>query len=208
MTVEPTPTPTPAPNPAPTPTPAPQESTPTPTPDPSDDGKGGKAAILADLAKERDARQALEQKIAEAETSRQAQLDALAKALGLKPDDTPPDPAALTRQVAEEQARAREAAVQLAVYRNAAESGANPDALLDSASFLRSLAEVDPADAAAVAVAIKAAVQGNPRLAAAPAFPAPGAAGIGVGGTFGAPTDPRLRDLAQIEADLAVAKRR
>ena len=166
---DPTPTPTdPAPtDPAPAPTPTPAPTNPA-DPNPSDDGKGGKDAILADLARERDKRQTLEQTVSEMQTAQQAQLDAIAKALGLK-EDTPPDPEALTAQVQAEQAKAREAAVQLAIYRNAAAAEANPDLLLDSASFLRSIADVDPADAAAVSAAIKAAVDANPLFKAAPA---------------------------------------
>lgn len=137
-------------------------------PNQPDDGKGGKDAILADLARERDKRQTLEQTVSEMQTAQQAQMDAIAKALGLK-EDTPPDPEALTAQVQAEQAKAREAAVQLAIYRNAAAAEANPDLLLDSASFLRSIADVDPADQAAVAAAIKAAVDANPLFKAAPA---------------------------------------
>lgn len=165
------PTPTdPAPTPDPTPTdPAPGDPKPAdpPKPEPADDGKGGKDAILADLAKERDKRQELETKLSEFETTQQQQMDAIAKALGLK-EDTPPDPEALTAQVQAEQARAREAAVQLAVYRNAAANEANPDLLLDSASFLRTLAEVDPTDTNAVASVIKAAVEANPLFKVSP----------------------------------------
>lgn len=201
MTAEPTPDPTPTPEPDPTPDPQPE-----PTPDGDGDGKGGKTAILADLAAERDKRQALEKQVTDLQAAQQQQLDGIAKALGLKPEDTPPDPAKLTEQLTTEQAKAREAAVQLAVYRNATAGGANPDALLDSASFLRSLADVDPNDTAAVTTAIKAAVQANARLAASD-FPSAGQAGIGVGGGGGQPTDPKSADLAQIEADLRAAKR-
>lgn len=163
---EPAPEPTPTPNPTPAPSPTPE-----PAPDP-DAGKGGKEAVLADLAKERDARQALEQKVTDLQTAQQTQLDAIAKALGLKQDE-PPDPAKLAEQVTTEQAKAREAAVQLAVYRNAATAGGDPDALLDSATFLASLAKVDPTNAEAVATAVKTAVEANPRLGTAPAGPTP-----------------------------------
>lgn len=115
----------------------------------------------------------LEQRLAEMETAQQSQMDAIAKALGLKSDDTPPDPEALTAQVQAEQAKARESAVQLAVYRNAAANEANPDLLLDSASFLRSVSEVDPTDGAAVSAAIKAAVEANPVFKASTTPPAP-----------------------------------
>lgn len=155
----------------PAPTDPPADPKPADPPAPSDDGKGGKDAILADLAKERDKRQELEGRLTEFQTQQQQQMDALAKALGLKPDDAPPDPAALTAQIAEEQGKAREAAVQLAVYRNAAANEANADALLDSASFLRSLADIDPTNAEAVNAAIKAAVEANPLLKSAPPVP-------------------------------------
>jgi hypothetical protein len=59
----------------------------TPTPV-DDDGKGGKAAVLADLATERDKRQALETQIQELQQAQQKQTDALAKAFGLKPEET------------------------------------------------------------------------------------------------------------------------
>jgi septal ring factor EnvC (AmiA/AmiB activator) len=64
----------------------------------TDDGKGGKAAVLADLATERDKRQALETQIAALQTAQQAQTDALAKAFGLKPEETS-DVSALASQV-------------------------------------------------------------------------------------------------------------
>jgi cytochrome c556 len=194
----------------------PADQTPPPSDPPADppkgedEGKGGKSAILADLAKERDARQALERQIADLQAAQQTQLDGIAKALGLKSDDTPPDPAKLTEQLTVEQKNAREAQVQLAVYRNAAQFEGNADALLDSASFLRSLADVDPTDTAAVGAAIKAAVEANPRLKATDPnpFPTPGQAGIGVSGGGAQPSDPTAADLAQIEADLVANRRR
>lgn len=130
-----------------------------------DGGKGGKESVLADLARERDKRQEAETALQQAQQSQQSQLDAIAKALGLKDEDKP-DPEKLTQQVSQEQAKARDAQVQLAVYRQAAKAGGNPDALLDSASFLASLADVDPSKADEVEKAIKDAVQSNPTLAA------------------------------------------
>lgn len=142
----------------------PKDPAPTDPPKDGDEGKGGKDAILADLAKERDKRQALERQMSDLQASQQQQLDAIAKALGLKEDEKP-DPAKLTEQLTKEQQTAREAQVQLAVYRNAADAGGDPSALLDSASFLASLKDVDPTDAQAVQAAIKAAVEASPRLA-------------------------------------------
>lgn len=198
----------PNPTPDPTPDPAPND---TPPADPKpDEGKTFTQAdvdriIAGRLSKYSDYDQ-IKQQVTELSPLRE-QIDAIAKIFGAKGGE-PPDPAALAEQVAQEQARAREAAVQLAVYRNAAANGANPDALLDSASFLRSVAEVDPADATAVAEAIKAAVTANPLLKAADPTPTPGQAGIGVTGGGAAPTNPRAADLAQIEADLQATRRR
>lgn len=171
-----------------------------------EEGKGGKDAILADLAKERDKRQSLEKQFTDLQNQQQSQLDAIAKALGLKGDE-PPDPEKLTQQLTQEQQRAREAAVQLAVYRSAATAGGDPDALLDSASFLRGLGNVDPADSEAVATAIKAAVEANPRLGANGTRRSPRPDPT-QGRPPGQPLDPRAADLAQIEADLAAARRR
>lgn len=63
-----------------------------------DEGKGSKSAVLADLAKERDQRQALEAQVQQLTKAQQAQTDALAKAFGLKPEETS-DVAALASQV-------------------------------------------------------------------------------------------------------------
>lgn len=187
-----------------------------PDPKPADDGGAvDKTFTQADvdriisgrLSKYADYDQ-LKQQVAELAPLRE-QFDTIAQAFGVKQDDKPADPSVLAEQVATEQAKAREAATQLAVYRNAAAAGANPDALLDSASFLRSLAEVDPTDQAAVTASIKAAVETNARLKAETddPFPTPGQAGIGVAGGGSVPADPRSADLAQIEADLRAAKR-
>lgn len=80
-------------------------------------------------------------------------------------------PEELTQQLTTAQAQARQTAVELAVYRTAAAAGADADALLDSRTFADSLAGIDPADTAAVIVAVKAAVTANPRLGAKPTGP-------------------------------------
>lgn len=170
----------------PVPTDPPADPAPTDPPANPDDGKGGKDAILADLAKERDKRQALEQTVNDLKTAQQSQMDALAKALGLKPDDTPPDLDALTAQIETEKANAADAYRQLAVFQNAGE--ADPKRLLDSASFLRSIKDIDPGDTDKIAAAVAAAVEADPLLKAVqpsttppfpggPRTPAPTAAG-------------------------------
>lgn len=168
MTADPTPAPDPTPEPLPNPAPAPPDPAPDPAPEPDPDGK--RARLMDDLAKERDKRQGLELQIQTLQQAQQSQLDAIAKALGLKQDE-PPDPEKLASQIADEQARTREASLQLAVYRLAGASGANPDALLDSASFLRTIADVDPADATAVTTAIKNAIEANEAFKAASPTP-------------------------------------
>ncbi|MEU3712912.1 hypothetical protein [Streptomyces catenulae] len=100
----------------------------------------------------------------------------IGRALGLVQDDAPPDPAALTQQLATEQQHARQTAVELAVFRTARDAGGDPDALLDSRAFAAALADVDPTDTAAVRAAVEAAVAANPKLAAQRA-PGPSRAG-------------------------------
>ena len=124
----------------------------------------------------------LEQKIADLTSQQQAQLDAIAKAAGLKDDDTPPDPVKLAEQITAEQSkttaaetRAVTAERQLAVFKVAAdpEVGGNALALLDSASFLDSLKDIDPTDAEKVKSVVEAVIEKNPLFKAsqAPATP-------------------------------------
>ena len=106
----------------------------------------------------------------------QAQLDGIAKALGLKPEEATPEQIMAERdaerQRAEtEAARARATAVELAVFRAAAAQDANGDALLDSRSFVAKLAGLDPAAdgfAGQVSELIKAATEEDSRYKAAP----------------------------------------
>lgn len=130
------------------------------------EGKGGKDALLADLAGERDKRQAAETKLAEAETERNSQLDAIAKALGLKPEEKP-DPEKLAASLSAAQDETRQARVENAVLKAASRHGVSPDALTDSRSFMAKVADLDPADEkfiGKVDEAIKAAVEANPNL--------------------------------------------
>lgn len=87
----------------------------------------------------------------------------IGKILGLVDDDAPTDPSALTEQLTATQAAARQAQIELAVYR-AAGTDADPAALLDSRSFLEKVANVDPADSDALSQVIAEAVAANPRL--------------------------------------------
>ncbi|AVH58388.1 MULTISPECIES: hypothetical protein [Streptomyces] len=100
-----------------------------------------------------------------ADDARNELAQQIGKALGIVKDDAPADPAQLTQQLAAEQAKARQTAVELAVYRTAPAAGANPDALLDSRAFADAVAALDPTDTDGITAAIKAAVTANPRLA-------------------------------------------
>lgn len=106
-----------------------------------------------------------------------ATLKKIGEALGIiKPEASEPvDPAQLTKQVEDERAEARKAKVALSIYQNATTAGADPVAILDSASFLAKTAALDPSDTAALVVAMQEAVTANPRLGASPGsrLPAP-----------------------------------
>lgn len=109
-------------------------------------------------------------KQAAAEEARNSLVQELGKALGLvKAEGEQVDPAKLTAQLTEQQATAQAAQVQLAVFKRAATHGADPEALLDSNSFLRTLDGLAPSDADKIDAAIKAAVEANPKLKAAQA---------------------------------------
>lgn len=131
-----------------------------------------------------------------AEQQRQDMLDGIAKALGLKTDDAPPDPAVLQQTVTQREEKIstlendlRVRDVELAAFRSASQLGADAAALLDSRSFVTTLAALDPAAddfATQVEAAIKKAVDTNPKFRAA-SVPTPGAAGIGAAGAGGTP---------------------
>lgn len=124
---------------------------------------------------------------AQAKAERDAQLAKIAEALGL-PTGTATDATAITQQLEAAKAEARQRAIELAVHRTAAKVDADGDALLDSSSFLRAVAEIDPTDLEAVADTIKAAVKANPRLGKAPAAAgAPPARQVSGGEFAGAP---------------------
>ncbi|MFI0406592.1 hypothetical protein [Actinomadura sp. 3N508] len=150
------------------------------------------AAIREEFKGERTKRQqaeknqaALQKQLDDMQAAQAKQMDALSKALGLKKDDTPPSPEEVAKDFAKqleaantatetERERAdtytekyRDAATQLAVYLAADDHDANPQALLDSARFLKTVAGLDPADKAfkdEIGQAIKDAVEKNDRL--------------------------------------------
>ena len=128
--------------------------------------------VITDLRKE-NARARTNAKETAANEARQDIAQTIAKALGLTPDgteDASPDPLeqvkALTEEVSATKARAEQATLELAIYKTSAAVGANPTLLLDSRSFMSSVADINPNDGDAVASAIKSAVEQNPSLRA------------------------------------------
>lgn len=88
----------------------------------------------------------------------------IGKILGLVADESEVDPKALTEQLTASQAQARQAQVELAVFRAAAGTDADPAALLDSRAFLAKVADIDPGDSDGIKQAIADVVASNPRL--------------------------------------------
>lgn len=107
---------------------------------------------------------------AKANKQAQDQLAAIVKALNPEADDTSkPDPQALAQQLTAAQQAQQAAATELAVYRAAAQAGADPQALTDSRSFMDAVNKLDPtADdyTSQVQAAIKDALAKRPTLAA------------------------------------------
>jgi hypothetical protein len=117
-------------------------------------------------------------------------------ALGLQPDGKT-DPDELAKQHATTSTDLRQSRIELAVFRTASKHQADADALLDSRSFLATLADLDPTAVdfgAKVETAIKAAVKDNPKLKTAGQAPARNAGEITGGSGDGAPiTEDQLK---------------
>jgi hypothetical protein len=130
------------------------------------------ARIEAELKKARDeaGKTRVNAKAGAAKAAEAEMLQKISVALGLVPEETP-DPAKLMAQVAEAQGTAKQATLELSIFRAAGAAGANAPALLDSRSFLNDVADIDPKDSAALTAAITKAVTENPLLARAPAGP-------------------------------------
>ena len=107
-----------------------------------------------------------------AETDR---VNAILKAAGIATDD--PDPVEVAKTAS---AAATSAIRELAVFKAAASSGVDPSKLLDRASFLTSIAGLDPSDGAAITAAINTAILADPTLKAVLAA---SASGTELGGT-------------------------
>ncbi|WP_328981763.1 hypothetical protein OG258_19915 [Streptomyces mirabilis] len=142
------------------------------------------ARLVENLRAEVDSEKA---KRTEMETKFSGFMDGFAKLFGGEEKQLTPEQIAQKAQ--ESDKTAREATVKLAVFQTAGKHGADPDALLDSASFVRAIGKLDPSSdtfAANVDTAIKNAVDNNARLKAqsAPQVPAKGGVDM-TGGTSG-----------------------
>lgn len=133
-----------------------------------------------------------------AEEARAELAQQIGKALGLVKDDEPADPAKLTEQLTAQTAAAKQAQIELAVYRAAGNAKADPAALLDSRTFLEKAAALDPSDTDGLTAAIAEAVAANPRLGAVQATGSP--TGMRPNPAQGASSSPPLGIDAQIEA--------
>ncbi|TMR97543.1 hypothetical protein [Nonomuraea basaltis] len=131
-------------------------------------------------------------------TAQQEVAQQIARALGLvEAEETPPDPQTVidrltTEKSTTEQERDaerdlhRRVRVELAIHRSSTKFGADPDALLDSRSFLRNVRELDPDDAAAIDDVIKRAVEDNPKFKASQTAGPPAKSGGDFAGGTGA----------------------
>ncbi|MET8113807.1 hypothetical protein [Streptomyces prasinus] len=130
--------------------------------------------LRGDVEAEKQKRTAAEQK---AKDDQAAFMKKVATAFGLETDEKkPPTPEELAKQLEEARGEtkasrdaARQTRVELAVHRNAARLGADPDALLDSRAFEKALGYLDPAAddfTSSMEQAVKQALEANPKLAA------------------------------------------
>lgn len=113
------------------------------------------------------------QKRQAAETAVKEMQTKLAELLGLEKDQKP-DMDAVARELTVAKEEKKRYMIELAAYKASVKAGANPDALLDSRSFLSKVADLDPQSDTFdddIAKAVSAAVEANPLLKGAAAKP-------------------------------------
>lgn len=154
----------------PTPPETPPETPPVPTPEQAaaitDEDPAAKITRLeAEVAAARKeaGKARINAKQTAADEARAELAQQIGKALGLVPEDVV-DPVKLTEQVNASQAQAKQANVELAVFRAADAANGDASALLDSRTFLAKVADLDPTNSDALVAAIAEAVAENPRL--------------------------------------------
>ena len=137
----------------------------------------------------------------------------VAKALGIQVGDEPPDPAQLAAQVEAAKRQAATSALHLSVYQAAGQTGADPDRLLDSRSFLSHLdSAVTAAPGTAefttqITDAVKSWTDGHPQFKTAGQAPAARSSAPITGGPGeGAPiTEEQLRQMTPEQITEALA---
>lgn len=152
------------PAPAAPPAPAPATTDPAPSAEKVEDLPEWAQRVIRDTRKEAGDYRTKAQTAAD--DAQKAFADKIAVALGLKPDAAQ-DPAALTTALTAEKSESIRAKRELAVFKAASSAGADPSKLLDRASFLTSIAGIDPSDGNAIKTAIEAAVTADQTLKAA-----------------------------------------
>ncbi|GIJ10738.1 hypothetical protein ACFFMR_18910 [Micromonospora andamanensis] len=144
-----------------------------------------------------------EKKAKEAKKAADERVAAILKAAGLTPDgkEDPAEQLKAARETADKaQQKLRDKSLRLAIRENASKAGADPVAVIDSASFRDTVKELDP-DADdyddQVVAAMKKAVKANPKLAAGTAGQGSGTGRQGAdhtGGTGGRSRSTSLTD--------------
>ena len=125
--------------------------------------------VIADLRAE-NAKSRTTAKEQAAEQARNELIEKLAGSLGLStaPNEEATSPeetvTKFANEVEQERARAKTAALELAVYKAATNAGVNADMLLDSRSFADAITDLDPTDTQAISDAINTVVQSRPEL--------------------------------------------
>jgi hypothetical protein len=138
----------------------PPKPTEPPKASPWDDPAAAKAEI--ERLRRENASDRTNAKTAAADAARNELAQTIGKALGLVADE-PVDPAKLTEQLTATQAQAKQAALELAIFKSTPDAAAAA-ALLDSRTFLAKVADLDPSDTAAITAAVTEAVEQNPAL--------------------------------------------
>jgi hypothetical protein len=190
-------------DPAPTDPPA-NDPAPSPDPAPSDPAKwdGKVESLPQDVQKliERYKNEAANASSKSRENARKEAEQELLKKLGLVKGDEKPNPDELAKQLTAAQQAQRQATVELAVYRTASKHQGDPNALLDSRSFLAKVADLDPSAKdfeTKVSDAIKDAVANNQKLKAGQA---PGKSSVDHGPAGGGNRSEKPKSLADAVA--------
>lgn len=162
-------------------------------------------AKVAQLSQE-NGKQRLNAKKQAADEARTELLQQIAQAIGAEPDGKP-DPERLTADLATQTRENASLRAENAVFRLAGSLEANPAALLDSVTFVKSLEGIDPNDGAAVSAAITAAVAANPALKVTATRRVPGPNPAQGTSQAGAPSPEQAASAAERDGDFRTAGR-